>query len=331
MPAPPQTPRRMRVIGGITGGSLRSPSKVQTTTTTTTTITPKCVRVKTVVDTVETYADVQTVNETAAEGSVAEESSTTPDSESDLDYEDDYGDFNDDDFQPPQSVTPAPSTRASAQSSGSRVPVQPAVSRTPVQMKKVYRPTPPNALLKFKGPCYILTRAQETGLFRTRKQLLERIAGLGRRAVWERRKDYEDGARIYNELYNAGFVFAEPLPGSRFVNNAFDLVPDVPQSLSFRAPDARRHPPPSHFRQGNMYKYYVVTKGEQVGIFGSWVEASARVDSLRRFSGRASWMRYDTFRAASHAYTIAYHLEELVATPVVGGFFDRLDNSRRRS
>ena len=58
--------------------------------------------------------------------------------------------------------------RASAQPSGSRVQIQPTVSRAPVQMKKVYRPTPPNALLKFKGPCYILTRAQETGLFRTR-------------------------------------------------------------------------------------------------------------------------------------------------------------------
>ncbi|PPQ73284.1 hypothetical protein CVT26_015235 [Gymnopilus dilepis] len=207
---------------------------------------------------------------------------------------------------------------------GLQVPDTPPPLYTPtgIPMKKKYRPTPPGELMQFSGPCFIMMRAQETGVFPFNDRYLSRVAGMGRRAVWEYRRDADEARRLYTALYNAGLVSAEPFPNSPFANNAFDWVPDVNPPVVHRAPIQGFLPPPETLRPTqSMYKFYLVKKGEEVGIFGSWCEAAARINSLKGI-GKAEWKRYSSWSRAYRMYRRAFYLDELSATPVVGGHFD---------
>ena len=104
-----------------------------------------------------------------------------------------------------------------------------------------------------------------------RRELLPRIAGLGRAAVWEYRRSRADAVEIYTAAYEAGQVFAIPLEGSDFVNNPFEWVPDVHPNVVHRDADEGYYPDPDHMRRPRgMYKFYFVKRGEEVGVFGSW-------------------------------------------------------------
>ncbi|KAG1770794.1 hypothetical protein EV702DRAFT_1202265 [Suillus placidus] len=63
--------------------------------------------------------------------------------------------------------------------------------------------------------------------------------------------------------------------------------------------------------------YYVVTIGQEVGIFFQWLDAKVCVDEI---SG-ASHTRYDHWADALELYTSHYNMGLLHAVPTVGGPF----------
>ncbi|KAG0708392.1 hypothetical protein DFH29DRAFT_870929 [Suillus ampliporus] len=78
------------------------------------------------------------------------------------------------------------------------------------------------------------------------------------------------------------------------------------------------HPDELYLPAGTQVQgYYVVTVGQEVGIFFRWLDAKARVDGI---SG-ASHTRYDHWADALELYTSHYNTGLLRAVPTVGGPF----------
>ncbi|PPQ73938.1 hypothetical protein CVT26_006559 [Gymnopilus dilepis] len=310
MPVEHSSPR-LRVVGGVQGGTLRPPTnpRLVTTTTTTSRRTSTSIEVETVIRTLA-YFDLSSATPTPTNlPGVVDVSDTESECGSDNEVEevDDEGPALD----------------------GADVPTTPPPSYTSTgpRMVKRYLPTPPNALPVFTGPCFLLARAQETGICKTARELEMRIAGLGRRAVWERRESREDAVRLYTALYDADLLSAEPVERGPFCNNPCEWVPALDRPIRFRHPDRGFWPIPDDLtRPAGMYKFYLVKKGEEVGIFGSWAETSARVDALRGVKGGAEWKRYKTWWGAFSAYKRAFYKGELSATPRIGGPFDKHAN-----
>ncbi|PPQ78993.1 hypothetical protein CVT26_003939 [Gymnopilus dilepis] len=309
MTSAPQTPRR-----GVNGGPLRTPPRVETTTTTTSRYKRGVTEIETVVKTVTTY-DFGAGRHIPGV----------------VDVSDDEGEdeFNDEDDAKEGGVR---SHLAAAAGDGSdALGPPPRYSLGAPTMVKVYRATPPSALPKFSGPCYVLTVAQKPGLCLTLEEVRKRTAGMGWCAVWERKESRADAVRLYTLAYNACQVVAEPAVGGPYADTPYDLVPNTNFGVVHRNAREGYYPSPDdlrpHWRQ---YKYYVVFKGEEIGIYGSWHEAAIRVASLRG-SGRAAWKRYRSWDAAQKAYRRAFYKGELAATPVVGGQFDIHVNTDPRS
>ncbi|PPQ96297.1 hypothetical protein CVT26_005633 [Gymnopilus dilepis] len=300
---------RQHVAGGVQGGTLRPPTnpRVVTTTTTTARRTSTSIEVETIVRSLA-YFDLSSATPTPTNlPGVIDVSDNESECASDNEVEDDGGE----DAAPILDGSDTPSTPP------------PSYSATGPRMVKRYLPTPPSALPRFTGPVFLLATAQETGIVKTARDLEKRIAGLGKTAVWERRATYEDAVEVYNKLHAAGLLSAQPVEGGPFCNNPFEWVPEFDRPVRFRHPDLGYWPIPDDLtRPEKMYKFYLVKKGEEVGIFGSWAEASARVVGLRGMKGGAEWKRYKTWWGAFQAYKKAFYKDELSATPRIGGPFD---------
>ncbi|EDR11740.1 uncharacterized protein LACBIDRAFT_323896 [Laccaria bicolor S238N-H82] len=69
---------------------------------------------------------------------------------------------------------------------------------------------------------------------------------------------------------------------------------------------------------------YVITKGEEVGLFSAWHDAAIRVQNIPAPKGRIQYIlqSFPTFEAAFDVYAHAYNMRTLEPIPISGGRFD---------
>ncbi|KDR74184.1 hypothetical protein GALMADRAFT_141894 [Galerina marginata CBS 339.88] len=121
---------------------------------------------------------------------------------------------------------------------------------------------------------------------------------------------------IYTIAFNEGSILLEPNPNGRYSsantaiqrqihtgNQPLPLVNGIPEPHSLQCP----------FSLGS---YYVVFKGEEVGIWGIWHQAAARTVKVNGYCSK-----YDSWTEALKAYTDAFKARRLRIFPRVGGPF----------
>ncbi|KDR65539.1 hypothetical protein GALMADRAFT_148609 [Galerina marginata CBS 339.88] len=180
----------------------------------------------------------------------------------------------------------------------------------------VYLPRSPSSLVYFLSPkYYVLTGGEDAGIFKTWDDIKLRTEGSALRIV-ELRFDWEEAVTVYTIAFNEGSILLEPNPNGPFssVNTAIQrrintseqplpVLNGIPEPRSLQCP----------FSLG---KYYVVFKGEEVGVWGVWHQAAARTVKVNGYCSK-----YDSWTAALKAYTDAFKARTLRVISRVGGPF----------
>ncbi|PPQ77786.1 hypothetical protein CVT26_005398 [Gymnopilus dilepis] len=194
----------------------------------------------------------------------------------------------------------------------------------PSQLVKVYRPIHPSRLRTWDGPAYLCTRAEVPGVYRRKRQVEAVTEALGHMACWEKRPSCTEAKALYTRAYNRGEVSATPVSTGPYTIQPYDLKPFVRKQLVFRPSDKLLIQKVEHLvKTEHMHhgKYYVVYKGEEVGVYGSWHEVFVRIENLRKLA-MSDFDRFDTWEQAEAAYKAAYDADQLFQTPLIGGPFD---------
>ncbi|KDR72376.1 hypothetical protein GALMADRAFT_213369 [Galerina marginata CBS 339.88] len=281
----------------------RSYSRItQTTTTTTTTSTPFGLQVETVTRTVTTVKDAEREDDKDAEREDDKEAEREDDK--DAEREDDKEAEREDE-------------------TGDEI----ANNTSTLPTVRKYLPTHPSQLQFVGGKrVYVVTRAQLPGVYDSWQSVQAVIKGV-KDPIFEGRADFADAKQVYTVAYEEGTVSATPIPGG-----GFDTGPYIDEPIELDELDSiglsllnlgiREYyiPKPSELEPPTTtYKYYLVTKGEAVGIFASWHQAAIRTE---RVKSRACYRKCDSWREALIGYSIAYKNGEVEVFPISGGMFD---------
>ncbi|KDR79067.1 hypothetical protein GALMADRAFT_209375 [Galerina marginata CBS 339.88] len=299
---PTSSPRLVRHFTATPTKGLASPTKptsptkglatgrtqrTQTTTTTTTTPTAFGVQVETVTHTVTTIKNVEQEGE----------------QEDETGYE-------------IANETPHRQTNEAT--------VHPRNSRVPTVRK--YLPIHPSKLSFVGGKrVYVVTRAQRPGVYNNWPAVLAVTKGV-KDPIFEARADFADAKEVYRVAYEEGTISADPIPGGAFDTSSYIDEPielDELDLMGLRNLGLHEYyiPTPSELeRPTTNYKFYLVTKGEAVGIYGNWHQAAVRTEHVK--SRGSCFRKCDSWREALIGYTLAYENGEIEVFPIPGGMFD---------
>ncbi|KDR70912.1 hypothetical protein GALMADRAFT_144382 [Galerina marginata CBS 339.88] len=226
-------------------------------------------------------------------------------------------------LEPPPSPSPPPRNR-------NQTRIDPDIPTV-----TIYLPRSPSSLVYFHAAkYYVLTGGEDAGVFKDwqviyfsispskvlshfvyRDQVKLRTQNLSFR-IFETRTDWEDAVAIYTIAFNEGSILLEPNPNGQFrsANTAIQRqirTGDLPPPLRNGIPEPR-----SLQRPFSLGKFYVVFKGEEVGVWGIWHQAAARTVKVNGFCSK-----YNSWTEALKAYEDAFKAHKLRVLSRVGGPF----------
>ncbi|KDR65302.1 hypothetical protein GALMADRAFT_232959 [Galerina marginata CBS 339.88] len=176
---------------------------------------------------------------------------------------------------------------------------------------------------------YVVTRAQLPGIYKDWHAVLAVTKGV-KNPIFEARADFADAKEVYTIAYEEGTISAQPIPGGVYDTGSYvdepieleDILVSSLRGLTFRQYYVPRPTDllTCNLVRPNSHKFYLVTKGEAVGVYGNWHQAAVRTEHVKSRGSR--FRKCHTWREALIAYTIAFENNEIEVFPIAGGIFD---------
>ena len=158
---------------------------------------------------------------------------------------------------------------------------------------KVYAvPTPESLTPVDRQKLYLVTRGEGVGIFtswlviqrhgfvcvqvvwsKSRQDVLARINGLDGKGIYEIRHGWDDALEVYTIAFKEGTISVEPKPNGPFADTPYVWEPAPNPNAPCLGTHRYHIPAPGDLpypRPFNTDRFYVVLKGEEVGIFGNW-------------------------------------------------------------
>ncbi|KAJ3491487.1 hypothetical protein NLJ89_g11332 [Agrocybe chaxingu] len=183
----------------------------------------------------------------------------------------------------------------------------------------LYRIPRPEDLVEKRGSkFFIVIRGQDVGIYTAWLQVDVRVRGLkGVSPIFESRLTWAEAVDTYRAAFYDGTIDICPTPHGQFDRPA-GFLPSTDgrcgHGILNGMPKKHRSayiPDPEELKKFNSSKYYVVIRGEEVGIYRSWHEAIVRTETVNR--GR-SYLK-NTWDEALELYTDTYYGKKLKVLP----------------